>query len=83
MLSVENINEKTFESYWDSASLPMVDLLIRTSGEKRLSNFLLYQLAYAEFIFTPTNWPDFKEKEFVECLKEYQSRERRFGKIKE
>lgn len=83
MLSVENINEKTFESYLDSASLPMVDLLIRTSGEKRLSNFLLYQLAYAEFIFTPTNWPDFKEKEFVECLKEYQSRERRFGKIKE
>ena len=80
---MKDINENLFESYLDSSSLPMVDLLIRTSGECRLSNFLLYQLAYAEFIFTPTYWPDFKEKEFIECLKEYQNRDRRFGKIKE
>ena len=82
-VSMKDINENLFESYLDSSSLPMVDLLIRTSGECRLSNFLLYQLAYAEFIFTPTYWPDFKEKEFIECLKEYQNRDRRFGKIKE
>jgi undecaprenyl diphosphate synthase len=82
-INANDIDEKLFENYLDSHDLPMVDLLIRTSGENRLSNFLLYQLAYAEFIFTPTYWPDFKEKEFINCLKEYSSRERRYGKIKE
>ena len=82
-VNIDDINEDTFEQYLDSASLPNVDLLIRTSGEQRLSNFMLYQLAYAEFVFTPTHWPDFREKEFIECLKEFQNRNRRFGKIKE
>ncbi len=82
-VDIDNIDDKLFQTYLDSAYLPEVDLMIRTSGENRLSNFLLYQLAYAEFIFTPTCWPDFKEKEFIECLKEYCSRDRRYGAIKE
>ena len=82
-VDINNIDEKLFSTYLDSAYLPEVDLMIRTSGENRLSNFLLYQLAYAEFVFTPTCWPDFKEKEFIKCLKEYCSRDRRFGQIKE
>jgi len=61
--------------------IPDPDLLIRTSGELRLSNFLLWQLAYAEFHFTPTLWPDFGKEEFIRILREYQQRERRFGKI--
>lgn len=59
--------------------LPDVDLLIRTSGECRLSNYLLYQVAYAEFIFTPTKWPDFGKKELDACLEEYEKRDRRYG----
>ena len=62
-ISVDNIDEHLFYQYLDSGNLEEVDLLIRTSGEQRLSNFLLYQLAYAEFIFTPTYWPDFNEEE--------------------
>ncbi len=77
------IDETCVNRHLDSAELPAVDLMIRTSGEVRLSNFLLWQLAYSEMIFTPTYWPDFKEKEFVSCLKEYCSRDRRFGRIKE
>ncbi len=61
--------------------LPDPDLLIRTSGEQRISNFLLWQIAYAELVFTPTLWPDFDEDEFIRILKEYQGRERRFGAI--
>lgn len=79
----DRIDERCVNRYLYSSSLPEVDLMIRTSGEVRLSNFLLWQLAYSEMIFTPTYWPDFKEKEFVSCLKEYCSRERRFGQIKE
>ena len=56
--------------------------MIRTSGEKRLSNFLLWQIAYAELIFTPTLWPDFDHYELEKCIKEYQKRDRRFGNIK-
>ncbi len=82
-INVDDIDEHLFYQYLDSGNLEEVDLLIRTSGEQRLSNFLLYQLAYAEFIFTPTYWPDFNEEELVKCLKEYCSRERRFGAIKE
>lgn len=73
----------TFKNYLYTKDLPEIDLLIRTSGEERLSNFMLYQLAYSEFIFTKTYWPDFKEKELIECLKEFESRDRRFGKITE
>lgn len=82
-IDIDFLDEKVFYTYLDSGNLPEVDLLIRTSGECRLSNFLLYQLAYAEFIFTPTYWPDFKEEQFVNCLKEYCTRDRRFGKIEE
>ncbi len=63
--------------------LPDPDLMIRTSGEMRLSNFLLWQLAYAEIVFTPTLWPDFGRDEFIDILARYQSRERRFGGLGE
>ncbi len=75
----ETITEEIFSSYLDSSSLPEVDLLIRTSGEQRISNYMLWQLAYAEFIFTSTYWPDFKKPQLIECLKEYESRNRRYG----
>ena len=81
-MSVEDINENTIRDHLYTCNLPDIDLMIRTSGEQRLSNYLLYQLAYSEFIFTKTYWPDFKEDEFVECLKEFANRNRRFGKIK-
>jgi undecaprenyl diphosphate synthase len=64
-----------------TCGMPDPDLLIRTSGEMRISNFLLWQIAYSEIFFTPTLWPDFGEDEFVEILAAYQSRERRFGAI--
>lgn len=82
-IKIDDIDENLFYKYLDSGNLPEVDLMIRTSGECRLSNYLLYQLAYSEFIFTTTYWPDFKRKEFIECLKEYENRDRRFGSIKE
>lgn len=82
-LDINNLDTNIFYKYLDSGNLPEVDLMIRTSGECRLSNYLLYQLAYSEFIFTPTYWPDFKKEEFVNCLKEYCERDRRFGSIKE
>ncbi len=75
----KSITEDEFSSYLDSSSLPEVDLLIRTSGEQRISNYMLWQLAYAEFIFTPTYWPDFKKPQLIECLKEYELRNRRYG----
>ncbi len=73
------LDETSFKSYFWVPDLPDVDLMIRTSGEQRLSNYLLYQNAYAELVFTPVKWPDFKRREFIECLKEFQGRERRFG----
>lgn len=79
---IEDLTEKKFLDYLYSVDLPEVDLLIRTSGENRLSNFMLYQLAYSEFIFTPTYWPDFDKKHFIECLELYQHRNRRFGGLK-
>ncbi|OAG27139.1 isoprenyl transferase [Thermodesulfatator autotrophicus] len=82
-LKPDEINEDMFSRFLYTANLPDPDLLIRTSGEKRISNFLLYQCAYTEFYFTPTLWPDFREREFIEALKDYQARERRFGKISE
>ena len=81
-LKIEDINVDMFKDYLYSNDLPEVDLMIRTSGEVRLSNFLLYQLAYAELIFTPHYWPDFTKERLYECLREYESRDRRFGSIK-
>ena len=74
-----DIDEQLFEAEMTTAGLPELDLLIRTSGEKRLSNFLLWQAAYAELIFTDTLWPDFDEKSFQAALGEFAGRQRRFG----
>jgi len=71
-----------FELCLATAGIPDPDLLIRTSGEKRLSNYLLWQCAYTEFVFTDVLWPDFRQKEFLLALKEYSERDRRFGKVK-
>ena len=82
-LDINDINEDTISDHLYTKGLPPIDLMIRTSGEQRLSNYLLYQLAYSEFIFTPTYWPDFTKEKFEECLKEYYTRDRRYGKIEE
>ena len=79
--SNEEINEENINKHLDTANFPDVDLLIRTSGEVRLSNFLLWQIAYAEMFFTPTLWPDFTPKELEEIINEFKKRERRFGGI--
>ena len=75
----DNLDEKKFRGYFYQGDLTDPDLLIRTSNEMRLSNFLLWQLSYAEFYFTPKNWPDFGTVQLKEAIKEYQKRERRFG----
>jgi len=82
-LNPEEINEKIINSHLYTFTLPVVDFLIRTSGEKRISNFLLWQIAYAELYFTDVLWPDFNKEDFYEALLDYQSRERRFGKTSE
>jgi undecaprenyl diphosphate synthase len=79
-LSADDITMDVFGSYLDTGGLPDPDFLIRTSGEMRISNFLLWQLAYTELYFTETNWPDFTINEFHKALADFQSRERRFGK---
>lgn len=79
----EEINEKTIQQHFYLPELPNPDLLIRTSGEYRLSNYLLYQIAYTEIFFTEKCWPEFDEDEFNKALAEYARRERRFGKISE
>ena len=79
-IAPEMINEEFFGSYLDTGGLPDPDFLIRTSGEMRISNFLLWQLAYTELYFTDTNWPDFTIIELHKALADYQARERRFGK---
>lgn len=79
----EEIDEALFNSYLDTGELPDPDLLIRTSGEQRLSNFLLWQMAYTEFYFTDVPWPDFTKEELSRAIEYYNSRERRFGGIKE
>jgi undecaprenyl diphosphate synthase len=78
-LTPQEITEELFSRFLWTANLPDPDLLIRTSGEMRISNFLLWQLAYAEIYFTPTLWPDFSKEEFIQALLSYQNRERRFG----
>ena len=82
-LLIEEINENIINNHLYTFSLPDVDFLIRTSGEQRISNFLLWQIAYAELYFTNTLWPDFKKENLFNAVLEYQNRERRFGKTSE
>lgn len=81
--AIDAIDENSIAQHLCTKKYPDPELMIRTSGEHRISNFLLWQLAYAEFYFTDTLWPDFRKKEFYEAIKSYQSRERRFGKTSE
>lgn len=81
-LNVEDITESTIDENLFTNGMYPIDLMIRTSGEIRLSNYLLWQLAYSEFYFTNTYWPDFNEKELIEAIKSYQNRDRRFGGLK-
>ena len=82
-LDPDKIDESVFESYLDTHGIPDPDLMIRTSGEQRLSNYLLWQLAYAEFYFTDVPWPDFTKGELVKAVEEYNHRHRRFGGVEE
>lgn len=82
-LSPDAINEATVASYLQTAHMPDPELLIRTSGELRISNFLLWQIAYTEIYITEVLWPDFRKKDLIEAIQAYQKRERRFGKISE
>lgn len=81
-LSLEDISEETISNHLMTSQLPDPDLLIRTSGELRLSNFLLWQLAYSEFWFTEVHWPEFSDKDLLEAVESYQSRNRRYGGLK-
>ena len=83
LLAPEQIDEQRVAKYLDSVNIPDPDLLIRTSGEMRVSNFYLWQIAYSELYVTPTLWPDFREKEYLEALLAYQRRRRRFGRTDE
>lgn len=80
-INVEDLDKNIFESYLYTKDQPMLDLLIRPSGEMRISNFMLYQLAYAELYFSNILWPDFGEEDFLEAVLSYQNRDRRFGGI--
>ncbi len=80
-LTAQELNEERFSRYLDTAEIPDPDLLIRTSGELRLSNYLLWQLAYSEFYFTETPWPDFHEEELRQAVEAYSARDRRYGGI--
>ena len=82
-VSPEEIDEACIERYLDTHDIPDPDLLIRTSGEQRLSNYLLWQLAYTEFYFTDIPWPDFTKEELVRAIEHYNARDRRFGGVKE
>ncbi|MCK5535550.1 MAG: isoprenyl transferase [Bacteroidales bacterium] len=83
VLLEENIQESTFSKYLSTAYMPDPELMIRTSGEFRISNFLLYELAYSELYFLDKFWPDFRNQDFYQAIIDYQQRERRFGKISE
>ena len=80
-MAPEDIDDAAFSAQLYTAGLPKVDLLIRTSGEQRISNFLLYQIAYAELVFVQENWPDFTREVFARTLETYAQRDRRFGKV--
>ena len=79
-ISINEISDETISNYLTTREIPDPDLMIRTSGEIRISNFLLWQIAYTELYFTNTHWPDFRKENFYEAIVDYQSRERRFGK---
>lgn len=83
LLQPEAITDSTISSYLSTAGMPDPELLVRTSGEERISNFLLWQLAYSELYFTPKYWPDFRKADLYEAILNYQHRERRFGKTSE
>ena len=80
--AVENMDVADFDRYLVTSGIPDPDLIVRTSGEHRLSNYLLWQGAYSEFYFTETLWPDFRKKEFAEALESFAKRDRRYGKVK-
>lgn len=82
-LKAQDIDEQLFENHICLAGLPVPDLFIRTGGEQRVSNFLLWQLAYAEMYFTDISWPDFDRKEFLTALESFATRQRRFGRTSE
>lgn len=82
-INPQEIDEKVFGNYLDTAGIPDPDLMIRTSGELRLSNFLLWQMAYTEFYFTDVAWPDFNKAELVKAIEMYNQRDRRYGGVKE
>ena len=82
-LQIEDIDDKCLESFLDTAGIPDPDLLIRTCNEQRISNFLLWQLAYTEFYFTPVPWPDFSKEELIKAVEAYNHRDRRYGGLKE
>ena len=82
-LKAEDIDQETFEKYLNTSGIPDPELLIRTSGEQRLSNFLLWQMAYTEFFITDILWPDFRKEHLKQAILSYQERERRFGKTSE
>jgi undecaprenyl diphosphate synthase len=79
-MNPDELDQQTFERYLDTDGIPDPELLIRTSGEYRISNFLLWQIAYTELYFTPTLWPDFRREHLYEAIESFQCRERRFGK---
>ncbi len=83
LLNADDIDEKTIGKYLNTSNMPDPELIIRTSGEYRISNFLLWQIAYSEFYFLSKFWPDFAKEDFFEAIYNYQQRERRFGKISE
>ncbi len=80
-LDPDDIDDTIFESYLNTSTIPDPELLIRTSGEKRISNFMLWQLAYTELYFTPVLWPDFRKEHFYEAILDFQRRDRRFGRV--
>jgi undecaprenyl diphosphate synthase len=82
-ISIEEINENIINNHLYTFTLPDVDLLIRTSGEQRISNYLLWQIAYSELYFSQVLWPDFSEEQLLKAIIDYQNRERRFGKTSE
>ena len=82
-LNPQEITEDTISGYLDTAGVPDPDLLIRTSGEQRLSNFLMWQLAYTEFYFTDVTWPDFHKEDLIRAIEKYNGRDRRYGGVKE
>jgi undecaprenyl diphosphate synthase len=82
-IDIDSIVDETLDQYLTTKEIPHPELLIRTSGEHRISNFLLWQIAYAELYFTETLWPDFNRAAFFEAIVDYQTRERRFGKTSE